>query len=374
MVPDPAGSGDVVLCLNTGSSSLKFALFRATAEGEESLAEGAVEQVTSVADALGSAFRQLEEKGLPQASLVGHRIVHGGPAHLSSTRVDAALVASLKGLMPLAPLHLPYGIAGIEAAFSRLRDVPQVACFDTAFHAHLPDCAAHFAIPKALFDEGIRRYGFHGLSYQYVLSTLGTPPPGRVVVAHLGSGASLAAIKDGRSVDTTMGLTPGGGIPMGTRSGDLDPGLVLYLMREKGFSCDQVEQLLERESGLLGIAGSADMRDLVQRHESDALARLAIEVLGYSVRKTIGAYMAVLGGLDVLVFTGGIGEHTPLIREAACEGLSSLGVALDATKNARNEAEIQHGSSRARVLVMKTDEDRIVARNTRQLIRNGNAL
>ncbi len=373
-MPDPERCEDVVLCLNAGSSSLKFALFRTTSEGEEPLAEGLVEHVTSAADALGTAFKQLDEQRLPPASLVGHRIVHGGPVHLRAARVDAALVADLKGLVPLAPLHLPGGIAGIEAALSRLPNVPHVACFDTAFHAHLPDVAAHFAIPHALFDEGVRRYGFHGLSYQYVLSTLGSPPPARVIVAHLGSGASLAAIKDGQSVDTTMGLTPGGGIPMGTRSGDLDPGLILYLMREKGLSCDDLEQLLERKSGLLGIAGSADMRDLVARQASDPLAKLAITMLGYAVRKTIGAYMAVLGGLDVLVFTGGIGEHTPLVREAACQGLSSLGISLDATKNEGNEREIQDRSSRARVLVIQADEDRIIARNTRTLIREANAL
>jgi acetate kinase len=369
-VTDALPAQDIVLCLNAGSSSLKFALFRVTPESEESLAEGVVDHVRSAEAALSDAFGKLDAQALPKPSLVGHRVVHGGQAHLRPAVVDAELIASLKELIPLAPLHLPSGIAGIEAATQRLPNVPQVACFDTAFHANMPEFAARFAIPSHLFQEGVRRYGFHGLSYEYVLSTLGAPPPARVIVAHLGNGASLAAIKDGRSVDTTMGFTPGGGIPMGTRSGDLDPGLVLYLLREKGYSSDKLEELLEKKSGLLGIAGSADMRELVQRQATDPAARLAIELMSYAVRKTIGAYVAVLGGLDVLVFTGGIGEHTPLFRELACQGLEALGVALDSAKNGANEAQIQGAGSACRVLVVKTDEDRMIARHTRAVVRH----
>ena len=321
------------------------------------------------ADALNAAFQLLDERGLPAATLVGHRVVHGGQAHLRPTRVDAELLESLRALIPLAPLHLPGSIVGIEAARARLPKVPHVACFDTSFHANLPEHAARFALPGRLYDEGVRRYGFHGLSYEYVLSTLGDPPPSRLIVAHLGNGASLAAIKDGKSVDTTMGFTPGGGIPMGTRSGDLDPGLILYLLREKGYTPSTLEDMLERKSGLLGVAGSADMRELVLRQGHDALARLAIVMMGYAVRKTIGAYLAVLGGLDLLVFTGGIGEHTPAIREEACRGLSAFGLALDSAKNARDMPQIHADSSACRILVVTTDEDRIIARHARALIR-----
>jgi acetate kinase len=384
---------DIALCLNAGSSSLKFALFRVTAQTEDALASGAIEHLGSAsaratltvgaqrieracahadpADALNAAFQLLEEQGLPDATLVGHRVVHGGRTHLYPTRVDSHLLESLRALIPLAPLHLPGGILGIEAALARLPKVPHVACFDTSFHAGLPEYAARFALPSRLYDEGVRRYGFHGLSYEYVLSRLGDPPPARLIVAHLGNGASLAAIRDGKSVDTTMGFTPGGGIPMGTRSGDLDPGLVLYLLREKGYTPSTLEDLLERKSGLLGVAGNADMRELVLRSAEDPLARLAIVMMGYAVRKTIGAYMAVLGGLDLLVFTGGIGEHTPAIREEACRGLSAFGVALDSAKNAHDMPQIHTDASACRILVMTTDEDRIIARQTRALVREG---
>ena len=384
---------DIALCLNAGSSSLKFALFRVTAQTEDSLAVGAIEHLglpsaratlsigeqridracahADAADALNAAFQLLEEQGLPAATLVGHRVVHGGQTHLYPTRVDGQLLESLRALIPLAPLHLPGGILGIEAALARLPKVPHVACFDTSFHAGLPEYAARFALPSRLYDEGVRRYGFHGLSYEYVLSRLGDPPPARLIVAHLGNGASLAAIKDGKSVDTTMGFTPGGGIPMGTRSGDLDPGLVLYLLREKGYTPSTLEDLLERKSGLLGVAGSADMRELVPRSADHPLARLAIVIMGYAVRKTIGAYMAVLGGLDLLVFTGGIGEHTPAIREEACRGLSAFGVALDSAKNAHDMPQIHADASACRILVMTTDEDRMIARHTRALVREG---
>jgi acetate kinase len=370
-VSEAASEAETVLCLNAGSSSLKFALFRVTERSEEELFQGAVEHSGSAAEGLGAAFERLAERNLPPPTLVGHRVVHGGQAHVQATRIDEALLASLKSLIPLAPLHLPGGIQGIEAALARLPNVPQVACFDTAFHARLPEYAARFAIPNRLFEAGVRRYGFHGLSYEYVLSALGEPPPSRLIVAHLGNGASLCAIQDGVSVDTTMGFTPGGGIPMGTRSGDLDPGLILYLLREQGYSPSTLEDLLERSSGLLGIGGSADMRELVRRQASDPLARLAIVMLGYAVRKAIGAYVAVLGGLDLLVFTGGIGEHTPAVREEACRGLGAFGIALSAVKNAGREAAIHEKSSACPILVVKTDEDRMIARHTRALMQSG---
>ncbi len=233
----------------------------------------------------------------------------------------------------------------------------------------MPEYAARFPLPAWLFDQGVRRYGFHGLSYEYVLSTLGEPAPQRVIVAHLGNGASLAAIKDGQSIDTTMGFTPGGGIMMGTRTGDLDPGLLLYLLREKGHSVDSLERLLEQESGLLGIAGSSDMRQLLERAAHDERAALAIEMMGYQIRKAIGAYIAALGGLDVLVFTGGIGEHTPAIRREACRGLSAFGIALDDSKNERNAPAIHADGSASHLLVVETDEDRMIARHAAALVR-----
>jgi acetate kinase len=280
---------------------------------------------------------------------------------VSPERVDQALLESLKGLVPLAPLHLPAGIASIEAALARLPEVPHVACFDTAFHAGLPEYAARYALPPELFEQGVRRYGFHGLSYEYVLSTLGKFPRNRIVIAHLGNGASLAAIREGRSVDTTMGFTPSGGIMMGTRVGDLDPGLLLYLQREKGYSPAGIQHLIDHESGLLAVGGSADVKALTEREAQDPRAHLAILMFGYSVRKAIGAYFAALGGLDLLVFTGGIGEHSPGVRAEACRGLEALGIELDPSKNEAGQREIHAGP--CPVLVIPTDEDRMIARH-----------
>ncbi len=389
-MPDESRA-DVALCLNVGSSSLKFALFRVTPRAEALLASGSIDQLGSenararlkageqhteracpslgLSESLGVVFAMLEQQGLPRASVVGHRVVHGGREHSAPARIDGALLESLKRLVPLAPLHLPAAIAGIEATTQHLPGVPQVACFDTAFHASIPEQAARFALPTRLYAEGVRRYGFHGLSYEYILSRLGEPPPSRVIIAHLGNGASLAAVRDGHSVDTTMGLTPGGGILMGTRSGDLDPGVLLYLLREKGFSVDGLEKLLERESGLLGIAGTADMRTLSERFEHDEAARLAVTMFGYAVRKAIGAYIAALGGVDVLVFTGGIGEHAPLVRAEACRGLEAFGIALNGASNAQSERAIHAAGSACQVLVLETDEDRTIARHAGALLR-----
>jgi acetate kinase len=391
LMPERTGL-DLVLCLNAGSSSLKFALFQVEASSEQSLASGAVEQLgtenararlnvdgkpteracpnADLGEGLQVAFGLLDERGLPRPTAVGHRLVHGGREHLRPTRIDAALLASLKALVPLAPLHLPAAISGIEATLTSLPSVPQVACFDTTFHANMPEWAARLPLPAHFYDEGVRRYGFHGLSYEFVLSTLGDPPPSRVIIAHLGNGASLAAIKDGRSIDTTMGFTPGGGIMMGTRTGDLDPGLILYLLREKGYSVDSLEHLLERESGLLGVAGDSDMRSLVQHLDHDERAHLAITMMGYDVRKAIGAYVAALGGLDTLVFTGGIGEHTPAIRQAACAGLAVFGIELDPARNTHGEHVIHSDSSACRVLIVETDEDRMIARHSGALVRD----
>ena len=388
-LPDSKPTTDIVLCFNAGSSSLKFALFRYDDHGEHALASGIVAPLQSPdthaslkvggfgsgracpnaghAEAFAAAFALLKQRGLPDATVLGHRIVHGGQAHVSPERVDNMLIASLTRLVPLAPLHLPGQIQCLMAALAQLPHVPHIACFDTAFHAELPEHAARYPLPADLYAQGVRRYGFHGLSYEYVLSTLGAFPPNRVIIAHLGSGASVVAIREGRPIDTTMGLTPSGGIMMGTRAGDVDPGLLLYLQREKGYSAGHLEQLMNHESGLLGIAGSADLQTLSGRQEREPLAHLAILMFGYAVRKTIGAYFAALGGLDLLVFTGGIGEHSGQVREEACRGLEPLGVSLDNAKNSRDEYAIHDGA--CPVLVIGTDEARMIARHARGLLR-----
>ena len=384
-----------ILVINTGSSSLKFGVYKSVGGEVELSLEGLADDIgheggkltlknagghvlrsedcnfKSQGDALDRATQWLSDVSKINPTAVGHRVVHGGPRLTKHQRITPELLKELKACVHFAPLHIPMAVELIERAERAYPNIPQFACFDTAFHNTIPEMASRFPIPRDLFDEGIRRYGFHGLSYESIVHQLGDALPSRTVIAHLGSGASLAAVKDGKSVDTTMGFTPGGGIPMGTRSGDLDPGLILYLIREQGYSPSTLEDLLERSSGLLGIAGSADMRELVRRQASDPLARLAIVMLGYAVRKAIGAYVAVLGGLDLLVFTGGIGEHTPAVREEACRGLGAFGIALSAVKNAGREAAIHEKSSACPILVVKTDEDRMIARHTRALTQSG---
>jgi acetate kinase len=375
-----------VLSINCGSSSLKFAVY---AEGSERrAAEGAVERIGGAggrawirqgaaraereaacpdhAAALAMAFELLATSDAPRAAVAGHRIVHGGPDHVRPALVDKALLASLRSLVPLAPLHLPSSLAAIEAIAARDPGLPQVACFDTAFHAGLPELARRLPLPERYRE--VRRYGFHGLSYEYVMSVLGPAAPARIVIAHLGNGASLVAIKDGLPVDTTMGLTPAGGILMGTRTGDLDPGAMIYLARERGLGPDALEQLLERESGLLAIGGTPDMEALLARSSTEPGARLAVEMFGYAVRKAIGAFAAALGGLDLLVFTGGIGERAPEIRSEACRGLECLGVVLDADRNAGSEEIASAPSSRVLVRVVSTDEDLMIARHARTAV------
>ncbi len=375
-----------VLSINCGSSSLKFAIYE---EGSERrAAEGAVERIGGAggrafvrhgaaraereaacpdhAAALTLAFELLSTIEAPRAGIAGHRIVHGGPNHVQPALVDAALLASLRSLVPLAPLHLPSSLAAIEAIFARDPGMLQVACFDTAFHAGLPEIARRLPLPEPYRE--VRRYGFHGLSYEYVMSVLGPAAPARIVIAHLGNGASLVAIKDGRPVDTTMGLTPAGGILMGTRTGDLDPGAMIYLARERGLGPDALEQLIERESGLLAIGGTPDMEALIARSAAEPRARLAVDMFGYAVRKAIGAFAAALGGLELLVFTGGIGERAPVIRTEACRGLECFGVVLDADRNARSEGIASAPSSRVLVRVVKTDEDLMIARHARAAV------
>jgi acetate kinase len=370
-MPEPE---EVILCVNAGSSSLKFGVFLAGDGDPRALATGATERIgadnarswvragserresagvfADHAAALASMFSLLETAGVPAPTAVGHRVVHGGPSYVEPTLVDSSVVAGLKRVIPMAPLHMPSAIGGIEAVAARHPRLPQVACFDTAFHASMPERARRLPLPEQFDREGVRRYGFHGLSYEYVMSALGRNAPGRVIIAHLGSGSSLVAVKDGRAVETTMGFTPLGGVLMGTRSGDLDPGLLIYLLREKKLSVDALEHLLDRESGLLAIAGTADVKSLVERAATDERAKLGVSMFVYSVRKAVGALVSALGGIDLLVFTGGIGENSPEIRAMICEGLDAFGLSLNRTKT------------------VQTNEELVIARHTDRIVRD----
>ncbi len=306
-----------IVALNVGSSSVKWAAYEGC-DGPEPWREtrGALEGGPSAMEDAALA------RVLAGADRVVHRVVHGGKRSAPAP-IDDALLRELDALVPLAPLHLPPALAMIRRVQSATA-VRQLACFDTAFHAHLPAVAARIPLSDAVVAHGVRRYGFHGLAYEWVQSTLGSPPPSRVVALHLGNGASACAMKDGTSVDTTMGMTPTGGFPMSTRSGDLDPGVLLYLVRERGFDQVALARLVERESGLLGIGGTSDMRELLARRATDERARLAVDVFVHAIAKTVGGFTTVLGGLDVLVFSGGIGEHAAPIREAITAKLAHL--------------------------------------------------
>ena len=357
----------IVLALNAGSSTVKYALYRMGRGLEEELAKGTLETGGTTPTAiLDDVLQKVEPHGMP--ALVGHRMVHGGAHFTAPVPVDEHVLVELERLRSLAPLHLPPALDLLRHALSRYDSARHVACFDTAFHRTLPEVARRFALPGELYESGLRRYGFHGLSYEYILSVLGSPPPSRLIVAHLGSGASLCAIEAGRSLDTSMAFTPAGGIPMGTRSGDLDPGILIHLMRERGYGADQLEQLVNHESGLLGLAGSADMSELLSRADAaDRQALTAIELFGYAIKKQIGAYVAALGGVDCVVFTGGIGEHAPRIRELAVGGLSALGIQLDAELNAENAATISRQQSPCQVRVIPTNEDLVIARTVYEM-------
>ena len=284
-------------------------------------------------------------------------------------RVTPAVLADLRAAVPLAPVHLPAALACIEAIRARHPDVPQVVCFDTAFHRTMPAVSRRLPLPRALHERGIRRYGFHGLSYEYVVATIGATALGRAVIAHLGNGASMVAVRDGAAVDTTMGFTPTGGFMMGTRSGDLDPGVLVHLMTHEGCDAAAIERLVDREAGLLGVSGSsADMRTLLERRATDPAAAEAVELYCHQLRKQIGALAAVLGGLDTLVFTGGIGEHAAPVRAEACSGLEHLGVRVDPERNARHDTVISAPGAACTVRVVPTDEDRMIARHTRAVL------
>ncbi len=405
MTIDP-GDERQILAVNGGSSSIKFAIFGvglgnsdspqrrlhgqierigqpgttmsvATAGAQESRPESRVVSAASHEEAAERLIELLSEsKALSCLIGIGHRVVHGGTKLVEHRRITAEVVAELKRTIPLDPAHLPREIALVEAFQERLPNVQQVACFDTAFHRDLPRVATLLPIPRRFLDAGVRRFGFHGLSYTYLLAELERIAPreaaGRVVFAHLGSGASLAAVQGGRPIDTSMAFTPTAGIVMGTRPGDLDPGLLVYLMREQGLAPEQLDDWLNRDCGLLGVSAfSADVRDLLGAAQKDIRASEAIELFCYQARKWVGAFAAAMGGLDALVFSAGIGEHSPPIRERICAGLEFLGLALNAQKNEANRgdaAAISNDDSRVAVRVIPTDEELVIARIVAQLI------
>jgi acetate kinase len=379
-----------ILCLNGGSSSLKFAVYRLNGAAEERIFLGAVEAIgesigkawlrngdTALqeesgrfldhAAAIQTMFAALRKQGLEKLGAAGHRIVHGGPKFTAPRLVDTHLKEALKELIPFAPLHLPSQVAMIDAVEAHFPDLPQVACFDTAFHSRMPEVAQRFALPQKFWKQGIRRYGFHGLSYEFVVSKLGPELGQRAIIAHLGNGASMVALKEGLPMDTSMGLTPTGGFMMGTRSGDLDPGVLIHLLKA-GYSADRLEGLMDHEAGLLGVSGqSSDMRILLEKSQTDQAAGLAVQMFAYQVRKFIGSYAAVLNGLDTLVFTGGIGERAAEVRANICVGLEYLGIALDTQANRGNAEVISMPSSKCAVLVVQTDEDLMIVRHTREV-------
>jgi acetate kinase len=386
-----------VLAINGGSSSVRFALY-AGEHGMPLQCHGAIERLgtpdprlklwpspdatpieTDLAAAdHGSAIDVLFERceqlpAFAALGAVGHRIVNGG-RHTDPERVTPEFLADLRRIAPFDPEHLPREIALIEGVARRHPNLPQVACFDTAFHRNMPRVAKLLPIPRRYAEQGVLRTGFHGLSYQYLLGALvrgGEPAAtrGRLVLAHLGSGASLAAVRDGVSVDTTMGFTPAAGLVMSTRTGDLDPGLPGYLARTEHMSADRFTTMINHESGLLGISEtSADVRDLLAREAEDVRAAEALALFCYQAKKWLGAYAAVLGGLDALVFAGGIGENSPALRARICAGLEFLGLELDSAANDRGAALISAGHSRVRVRVLHTDEEQIVAEQTLQLL------
>ncbi|WP_448191210.1 acetate/propionate family kinase [Azospirillum sp. sgz301742] len=389
------GKGNAILVINAGSSSLKFSVFREVAGGDVAVAiNGQISGIGTepkfeakdtskhlLADkawgpgeksdrtALLGYLLDWVEEHLDGARLIGagHRVVHGGSKYSHPVRLTPEVIAELEALVPLAPLHQPHNLAAIKALAEGHPELPQVACFDTAFHRGQPWQSQTFALPRAMTEEGIRRYGFHGLSYEYIARRLPEVAPelagAHTVVCHLGSGASMCAIKGGKSIDSTMGFTAVDGLPMGTRTGRLDPGVLIYLMRAKGMGADELEKLLYNKSGLLGVSGvSNDMRVLLESADPHAVE--AVELFCHSVAKETGALAASMGGLDAIVFTAGIGERSAPVRARVAKKLAWLGVRLDADANDANETKISTADSRIPVFVIPTDEERMIAQHT----------
>jgi len=362
-----------VLAINSGSSSIKFGLFTLALE-PSALRRGAIDEASRVTTVDQVLERVVDCLVAYPLAGVGHRIVHGGPALFHPQLVTDELMGTLRRLVRFAPNHLPDEIHLIEAVRRVRPDVPQLVCFDTAFHSDLPDVARRLPIPDAYDAQGVRRYGFHGLSYTFLLHELHRRAGplragGRVVLMHLGNGSSLAAVREGRCIDTSMGFTPIGGVVMSTRSGDLDPGVVTYIARSTGFDADRVEHELSHRSGLEAVSGGVpDMRDLLAREANDEACRLAVSMYCYEITKRIGAYAAALGGLDALVFSGGIGEHAPIIRARICRGLEFLGIDVDDRHNGENAPVISTATARVAVHVIPTDEEMVIAQAAYQLL------
>ena len=334
-----------VLALNRGSSTLKFGLYAVETLDSTVLLSGEVEagSLDDIGRVVVEIVGRLSAANLPTPDAVGHRVVHGGPTLRSHCLIDDSVMGQLEAATAFAPLHVPPALSIIRFAREHFRGLPQVACFDTVFHAGMPDVARTLPIARELRSQGIERYGFHGLSCESIVRQLGANLPDRLVIAHLGNGASITAVKTGRSIDTSMGLTPTGGIIMGTRSGDLDPGILVYLGREKGFDAALLEDLVDHKSGLLGISGIAsDMRLLREAASSNADARLAIAMFCYSVRKQVAAMIATLEGIDRLVFTGGIGENDAAAQAEICDGLAWAGVEVTVLPSQEDEQIARH--------------------------------
>jgi acetate kinase len=384
-----------ILVLNVGSSTLKFGVFPLVA-GDEPLLRGVVEYAgpnsgrVRITDSVGrSDSRQLnvdresapaqlihhleQHYSLASIQAVGHRLVHGGSRLVTPVRIDVSVRAMLEDVIPLAPDHLPTELRAIDEVSRLSSSLVQIACFDTAFHAGMPGVARIFGLPRRLSNSGVVRYGFHGLSYEYVTSELRRRGelPRRTIVAHLGSGASLVALRDGISIDTSMGMTPAGGIAMSTRSGDLDPGVILYLLRSHNFSISDLDEAINRDGGLLGISElSSDVRALLTARSTDVRAAEAIDIFCYQAKKCIGSFAAALGGLDALVFSGGIGEHSPEVRAQICKELEFLGIAIDPALNDANAPLISAEQGAVQIRIVNTREEVMIARHVRAVLAN----
>ena len=383
-----------ILALNTGSSSIKFALYD-TGEDEELLFTGSLTRIGheggafSVRDGQGSSLAG-ESVSLPdhdaacaylfswvvsqgeeyKPDAIGHRMVHGGPQYSSPQVVSPELIASLEELVPYAPEHLPQALKAVTYTSKHFPGTLQVTCFDTSFHSLMPPVARFYPLPESIRTEGVQRYGFHGLSYEYLLGELerqggSDAARGRIIFAHLGHGASMAAVKEGRSIDTTMGFSPAGGLVMSTRTGDLDPGVILFLLQQDKMNAAQIKEMVNRQSGLLGISGiSDDMQMLLSMERQNLKAREAVDMFCYSAKMYLGSYAAVMGGVDTLVFSGGIGEHAAEIRRRICEGLGFLGIAVESSRNVVSSPVISPDGSAVTVRVIATNEELMIVRHT----------
>ncbi|WP_170326566.1 acetate/propionate family kinase [Ruegeria arenilitoris] len=387
---------DYVLALNAGSSSLKFGLYELVEGNRPSMRwHGQIERLGDaprlLAQSAGGrsvnqpltnakshdeaiqAFLDMAQEYLPSINIraIGHRVVHGGTVYSEPVVIDEKVMDTLSGFIPFAPLHQPYSLAGIRAASAAFPDTVQVACFDTAFHRTHPWVNDTFALPQGYYEKGVRRYGFHGLSYDYISQKLKEIAPGlydgRVVIAHLGNGASMCAVSGGRAVASTMGFSALDGLPMGTRSGQLDPGVVLYMMQQEGMSADEIAEMLYRKSGMLGLSGiSSDMRTLLAADTPDA--RKAIDYYVFRIRRELGALSAALEGIDALVFTGGVGENSAQIRQLVCDGMRWIGIDMDHNRNADGGTVLSTDFSRVRILAIPTNEEMVIARAAAQIM------